>query len=233
MGQAPKKFTFDRSFDTPKVSKVGAFIKPIDEPPPPPPPPTFSEAELAAARDEGYADGLNAGQRQAEATTERILAVALNSINGQLAQLSAAEKAAAEVAAADAMKVAVTVVRKLAPTLAKKGGLVEIESLLVDCLGRLEGEPKITVRVAPELSEHIEVRMNELIQKSAFEGKSLVLGDSSIPVGDCRLEWANGGAERNVERLWGEIESILADYIGETKTNQQNGIAAVAAVLDE
>jgi flagellar assembly protein FliH len=215
MEQAPRKFLFERSFDAPKVRKANVFVKAPDEPPPPPPPPTFSEAELAAARDEGYADGLNAGQRQAEATTERLIAVALNSINGQLTQLTAAQAAATELAAAEAMQVAVSIVRKLAPTLAKRGGFAEIETLLADCLSRLEGESKITVRVAPELSEQIEVKINELIAKSAFEGKSIVLGDSSIPSGDCKVEWMNGGAERNAERLWSDIESLLADYLGE------------------
>jgi flagellar assembly protein FliH len=223
MEQAPRKFLFERSFDAPKMKKVNVFVKEPDEPPPPPPPPTFSEEELAAARDEGYADGLNAGQRQAEATTERLIAVALNSIGGQLAQLSAAQAAAAEAAAAEAMQVAVSIVRKLAPTLAKKGGLTEIETLLGDCLSRLEGEPKITVRVAPELSEQIEVKMSELIAKSAFEGKSVVLGDSSIPSGDCKVEWLNGGAERSAERLWSDIESLLADYLGEAPPLRQGG----------
>jgi flagellar assembly protein FliH len=46
--------------------------------------------------------------------------------------------------------------------------------------------------------------------RSGFEGKLVFLTDERIASGDLRIEWADGGAERDQAALWAEIDGVIA-----------------------
>ena len=52
--------------------------------------------------------------------------------------------------------------------------------------------------------------MEALLPRTGFEGKLVYLGDDTMGASDVRLEWADGGAERNCERQWEEIDALIA-----------------------
>ena len=43
-----------------------------------------------------------------------------------------------------------------------------------------------------------------------FGGRLLLIADEGLGPGDCRLEWADGGIERQAQRTWVEIEQRIA-----------------------
>jgi hypothetical protein len=45
--------------------------------------------------------------------------------------------------------------------------------------------------------------------KAGYSGEVVLLADNQMGLSDCLVEWADGGAERNVERLWSEVEEVL------------------------
>ncbi len=47
--------------------------------------------------------------------------------------------------------------------------------------------------------------------EKAYEGKVVILGDADLGPSDCRIEWADGGIERDVRALWEEIDHVLAE----------------------
>ena len=49
-----------------------------------------------------------------------------------------------------------------------------------------------------------------LAASTGFPGKLVILGDESLAGSDCRVEWADGGAERDTARTWQEIEAAVA-----------------------
>ena len=51
--------------------------------------------------------------------------------------------------------------------------------------------------------------MAPLAASLGFPGKLIILVDDELGQSDCRVEWADGGAERDTARTWREIEATL------------------------
>jgi flagellar assembly protein FliH len=214
-----KKFLFDTSFDDPlppvktKAAPVAPQPEPQPEPEPLPPAPTFSEEELAAARaearrvgeQEGYRRGLAEGQKQLEMQ----LAAALSGIADQMAaSVRAATEAPVEMTAA-AIELAMAIVRKLHPALAAKRGLDEIEAVLADCLEQLKSEPRLVAYVPAALLDSMNERIAQISASRGFDGRIVLIGDDQLGGSDCRIEWADGGLERDCNRIRQDIEAAL------------------------
>src|SRR3546814_8811652 len=52
--------------------------------------------------------------------------------------------------------------------------------------------------------------------RSGFEGKLVFLADERLKTGDLRVEWADGGVERNQMALWQEIDAVIARVLAPT-----------------
>jgi len=221
-----QKFLFDSDFGAPPrtvaemqlmeaMEGYGLDAEPmVEEEPPPPPPPTFSEEELMLAREQAFEQGRATGLQEAESFTERLLSLALQGMADGLQAVMAAQAAANEQYLKDAIVVAVTVVRRLFPEMVRHHGVDELEALLQECLGQIDHDLRVTVRVNPELLALVQERAEQVAQSVAFEGKLVYAGDPRLGVGDCRVEWGDGGAERDLERSWTEIEAVLARALG-------------------
>jgi flagellar assembly protein FliH len=141
---------------------------------------------------------------------ERQVSQALSAVSAHMSGLAQAQAESHERQSREALAVALTVVRKIFPRLAGRHGLDEVESVICDCLERLRDEPRIVIRVADAVLDQIEARIGEFSARSGFEGKIVYLAQDGLSPGDVRVEWADGGAERDSERLWREIDQITA-----------------------
>ncbi len=214
-----RKFMFDQEFGEPgdapqRPKRAAAAPAPAPEPPTEPPAPTFSEDEINAARDQAYEAGRAAGLREAEASRARLLANAEQALSTQLQELMRRHAEEAEARHRDAVRVAMAVVARIVPGLAARNGLSEVEALFAECMDTLTDEPRVTVRVHDAIAEEASARLGEIAAQAGFEGRLQVIGDPAVGPGDCRIEWAEGGAERNMARLWQEIEAILDRALG-------------------
>lgn len=201
------KFLFETSFEAEDLGASGA------EPLRKPPPPKFSEADLEQARVEGHAAGKSVGAQEAMQTIEQQISQATNAISTEMNALSEAQIKSNERHGREALEVALSVVRKLFPRLADMNGLAEIEAVVRDCLERLRNEPRIVIRICDSLLDPVEARLGELAVQAGFEGKIVYLSQDGLNPGDVRVEWADGGAERDSEQLWREIDQITARII--------------------
>ena len=59
----------------------------------------------------------------------------------------------------------------------------------------------------------LQERLTQLSAASGFEGRVVLIGDDAMGESDCRVEWADGGVEREAGRIWRAIEEALARYI--------------------
>ena len=203
-----EKFLFDTSFEAEDLG--GAAAGPVRKPSPP----KFGEEDLERARAEGHASGKKIGTQETMQSIEQKISQAMNAVSTQLTGLSKAQVESHERQGREALEVALTVVRKIFPRLAGRHGLAEVESVVCDCLERLRDEPRIVIRVADAVLDQVEARIGELVARAGFEGKIVYLAQDGLNPGDVRVEWADGGAERDSERLWREIEQITARVAG-------------------
>jgi flagellar assembly protein FliH len=216
MVAAIRKFTFDNDFDRP-AKPVAAKPEVAPEPPPPPPPPTFSKAEMAeavaVARKAAHAEGVAQGKAEMVADVERKAAAALTSIGNHLGSIDKQVRAVADGLTKNTVELSLAIARQLFPALARSGAAAEVEALLVQCLEMLRTEPWFTIRVPAEQVDDLVERVQTVGNSRGYEGRLAVVGDEGLKLGDCRIEWAQGGMIRDREQIWSAIEAAVGQSL--------------------
>ncbi len=205
---AIRKFLFDRSFDEEEILEEEVQEEP-EEIEPEEEVPSYSEEEMAAAREEAFAKGKEEGVNEAAEATERDILAALNALQGRFDALFKSQEEADTSILESAISVAVTITRKAFPTLNGQNGLKEVERMVRLTLEKILEEPVVNVTVHPDFTAALKERLDTIAAKANYKGKVEVLGADDIPPGDCRVEWAGGGAQRNLDALWQEIDEII------------------------
>jgi flagellar assembly protein FliH len=168
----------------------------------------LAEAE-AAARRGGYAEA----QRDAEVESGRRLADALERIAGGLTVANSALAAIETRLECEAVEVAVAVARKLAPALIAREPFAEISALASECFHQLIAAPHIAVRVNDALYAAAKEKLEDIVRAKSFEGRLVVLAEPDIAVGDCRIEWADGGINRDSAAAEAAIGAAVVAYV--------------------
>ncbi len=198
------KFTFDEDFDDSPERLAARRAKEASR---------YSEEELEAARQAGVAEGRTAGANEAHQQIEDSIARALEGIAGALSDFTALHNTAQSAQRAEAIALAHMIAVKLAPSLMARQPLAEVEALVSECLSELTDEPRIVVRAAEALVGGLTERLDGLAQRAGFPGQIVLLPDDSL-VGDaCRVEWADGGAERDPAQVAKSIEAAVQRYL--------------------
>jgi len=210
---AAKKFLFDLDFEVPEQpvveeEAVEEEIEPEEEIP------TFSEEEMAMAREEGLAEGREAGIKEAAETTERRIQDTLQAMQGRVTELFQIQKDANAQTAHDAIRIAAAVTAKALPDLNRRNALGEVEHLVEQALATVIDQGQMTVHVNPELLESLKERITALVAGSGLEDRVSVAGDAAMPAGDCRIDWGDGGAQRDFAAITREIDAIFEANLG-------------------
>jgi flagellar assembly protein FliH len=209
---APTKFMFDSDFgDGPR--------KPAE------PMITLAEhaVKLAETETASHKRGYVQGQNDAQVEVNRRIAATLDTIAKSIATASAALQAVEARLECEAVDVAVAVARKLAPTLIAREPFAEISALASDCFRQLISAPHIVVRVNDAIYATAKEQLEDIARGCSFEGRLVVLAESDIATGDCRIEWADGGINRDIVGADAAIAEAVTGYIG-----ARRGLAGVA-----
>ncbi len=202
----------------------------------PPKPPAekkeYTKAQLDAAREEGHIAGHTAALEEAETAREHYIADAVNLIAVGLDGLQAQQDAANKQTADLAMRMVFAVVQRLLPEYTHHYAVDNIESFVRHVLPLAMGEPRLTVRAHAMIAPDIEVRLKEVFTRTAFQGTYAVIPDYELQPGDCKLEWAGGGADRDEGRIWADIREVIAGNVGAADADALD-IAADAALAQD
>lgn len=210
---AVKKFLFDRDFDVP-VEPVAASTASEPEAATEPQLPTFSEEDVLAAEQRGYAEGREDGIREAAEATEREIADALAALPQKIDELFQMQMDANVSTTQETLSIATAIARKAFPDLNARNALGEIERMVRDVLAGVIDEPRVQIFVAPALRDPLSERLAIIADRVGYEGRITVAADKALKRGDCRVEWNNGGAQRNLETLWNQIDEIVERNLG-------------------
>ncbi len=171
--------------------------------------PTFSEEEMAAAREESFATGKAEGVNEAAEATERLISASLEKLSQQFDSLFKAQEEADAAIMENAISVACGITRKVFPALNQQGALGEIERMTVMSLEKILEEPQVIIAVNPEFEAALKERLDTLTAQAGYKGEVKIIADDGIVPGDCRIEWSGGGANRDMDELWQEIDEIV------------------------
>jgi flagellar assembly protein FliH len=197
---APAKFLFDTDFAAPDKREKAATPAEIAE--------KIAEAEARA-----YRAGYDAAQREAKAESDRRAALALEEIAISIKGIAAGVNGIEDRMETEAVEVAVAVARKLTAELIAREPLGEITALVSDCFSHLVATPHLVVRINDSLYEGARAQIERLAAHAGFEGRLVILAEPSIPTGDCRIEWADGGVVLDRAAVEAKISELVGRYL--------------------
>ncbi len=204
---AVKKFLFDTTFGASETGDGEANQKEFEGG-------TAMSRQVDAAREEGFAAGREEGIRAAANTTEHRITESLTALMERLSEHFRTQDEANTATARNAIAAAITIARKMFPDLAARNALGEVERVAEMAMETVVDDSPMVVRVNPELRDPLAERIDAHIAGTAAEGRVTVSADADLPVGDCRIEWRDGGAERNAAALWKDIDAIIERNTG-------------------
>ncbi len=166
--------------------------------------PVFTPAEIDAARTEARLAG--------RVEAEHGLAAARNQLLELLAVgLADARAGAHDAAAAAAEGVARCMLSALAaclPTFCARHGAAELRALAGALLPALTDEPKITMRIHPQMLPMMQAELQAMDPDLA--GRVHVSPTDAVAPGDARITWRDGSAVRDAARVRSAFEDGLA-----------------------
>ncbi len=213
-----QKFLFDTRFDAPPPPPEPVVeLPPEPLEPEPPPPPTFSEAELETAKTQahaqGFAEGLAKARAELQTSEQRVQNELLDKLGQRLAELMSEQIARVEQSRAMVLQIAVTITRKLLPASVARHGQTEIEAAVQAVLAQLVHEPRVVVRVHDSQLDAVTATLEPQAQQRGLGGRLVFLVDSALGPADCKVEWADGGLERDTSRLWQQVDKAVAEVL--------------------
>lgn len=207
----PRKFTFDQRFDSgpasarPTAPKTKKFYTP---------------EEVEAVRAQAYAEG----KGSLEAVTAQAQSIALGRIaEAAMAALGAMDSLAAE-ARADALQVGLMAARRIAESALARYPLDAIEETVAHCLAQAAHEPRVVIKVSADVAEALKARIGQLAEGLGFAGRIVVTPEPRLNHADCRLEWTDGGVERDAGVIGDRIEAVLARFIEAERRRAEDSV---------
>lgn len=200
------KFLFDTEFGsaTPLKKKDAE---------PEAPPAVYTEEDKDRLVAEAFQNGFSNGKEDAVAGLEASSAEALNLMSAQLQQLAQAHSDQLENIRCEAASLAFAVAKKLAPALMARQPETEVLQMIETCLQDLHDEPRIVLRASEPVCSALSEKINDLALATGFQGNIILLPDDTKQNSDCRIEWADGGVERELSDTSSKLEEIINRFI--------------------
>jgi flagellar assembly protein FliH len=199
-----RKFMFDKSFEHAMDAARAPERKPV----------TLKPEQMDALKKDFYDAGFAEGQKTSNDSHSKQIAEVLARIDQRLARLVETMQSMQQEQDIKTRQIALAIARKVMPDFAAKGGLQEIEAMLAAAITEMVHEPRLVVRVHESQFDSVNSKVQDITVQKAYAGKIVVLADAEIVVGDCRVEWADGGMERNAEAAWKDVEKVVAPADG-------------------
>ena len=109
-----------------------------------------------------------------------------------------------------AFDLAVTAAKKIAGSALNAFPESEIEATIQDCLAEMPDQSRLVVAVSENLQDTITSKLQDIAEQQNFEGRIRVSGSAELALGDCKVEWSDGGIERQTETIEKKITEIVS-----------------------
>jgi flagellar assembly protein FliH len=189
--------------------------------------PSEHAVKLAEAESKGFRDGFAAAEKEGAAVAMRRTALAFEQIGDALDRLARGLANVEQRIESEAIELAAAIGRKLAPALVMREPLAEIAALAVNCFRQLAHTPHVVVRVNDALLGEARAQLEAIARARGFEGRLVVIAEPAIALGDCRIEWADGGVVRDAAQTDRAIGDAIDRYLGARPAAAMNGFGDI------
>ncbi len=197
-----QKFMFDRN----------SFEDPNKKEPETPPELTFTETEVEEIKKTSFASGKASGVEESSKSQEDSLIKLMEHMKNLIGDMIAEADKREEEKNNAIIHVSLKMVQKLFPNLLGEVALEEVNHMVVEALSLRQEEPRVVITVHDSMLDSLKERIDAISEKSGFQGK-IILMAGDVSQSDCRVEWADGGAERSFEKTFMAIENALSKQL--------------------
>jgi flagellar assembly protein FliH len=157
--------------------------------------------------------GFEAGQAQARTEAAERIAKTLLRIADDMDRIHQALTGIETKLETEAVQVAVAVAAKLAPELIAHEPFTEISALATEAFRQLVATPQIAVHIGADIYDSAKEKIEDIARARGFDGRLLVQPDDKMASGDCRIEWTDGGVNRDRAATLSAIDDMVGRYI--------------------
>ena len=183
------------------------------------------EKRIEQIREENYQNGKKDGNSEALMGIEESINKLLITISDKMNNLEAKQDLVNKEISDNLILLTQTIIKKIFPTLAKNSAVEEIIKVIVDLPKLYTEEPEILVKINPLIINQLNDRLSEKILDNTRLKKLKLVEDLSVEEGDCQIDWSNGSAERNLDKLVQKMDDIISQNINSInkQNNDENG----------
>jgi len=191
------KFTFDTEFRAERdvISEAAKARRKT----------VLSNEEIEAMRAQARQEGLESGQVRAAETINQTIAALVIAVRAALDQ----SHAEIEVLRDEATALAFAAAKKIAPAALSALPAGDVEAALRGAMHQAIGEPRITLRTAPEVAAALESRITAIAHEEGYDGRVMLAADPAFHGADCRIEWRGGGSERSEAAIEAALDALI------------------------
>ena len=199
MTQKPThKFTFDTEFRT-EGDVVSSAARARQKQ-------TMTTEELEALCARAEAQGTEAASVRAAESLEQTVVTLISALRVALDQ----SHAQIEMVRTEAALLAMAAAKKIAPAALAALPAGDVENALREAMHQAVGEPRITLRAAPQVIAALEAKVAEIAHEEGYDGRVMLAADPAIAGADCRIEWRGGGSERSEAAIEAALDALIA-----------------------
>ncbi|HXS07241.1 MAG TPA: FliH/SctL family protein [Rhizomicrobium sp.] len=178
---------------------------------------TMTAEEIEALKAESEALGSQAAQVKAAENIERTISALTLSLRAALDR----SRAEIEAVRADAALLALAAAKKIAPAALAALPAGDVENALREAMHQAIGEPRITLRAAPEVIAALEGKINAIAHEEGYDGRVMLAADPLIDGADCRIEWRGGGSERSEAAIEAALDALITRRFSDRSENSK------------
>lgn len=180
---------------------------------------TYTQEELDEQIKRAEELGYERGFKSSAEDNEKQTVLLLDNLNNKLMALIAAASEDQKQQEQNVLALSKEIILKLLPSLSEDNAVAEIEKFLTDNFPNFSKEAKLSFYFHPDMLKKVQEIIARLANTNDFEGKISLHKDTALGMDDCRVEWENGGVEKNMHKMLEKVSNILDD---DNKTNSEN-----------
>ena len=224
-----QKFMFDNAIFDPPLEPLESAVSAEDQEPvepETPPPPGVTLDELAQARAEAYAQGLADANQSHELQSQDAVAHALQHLASVADYLVKRDDHERQQLQQQVLEGTLTLTRRLFPHLAENGTLERLSAFARQTLDDHADEREILIAVPRGSVTALKNDLRAVLESRGMTERVKIVEDQSLAATDCRITWADGGANMVIDRIWQAIEKAAEQAAATHGLPSENGVTA-------
>lgn len=174
-------------------------------------PKTYNEEEVAEKIKIAEQDAYERGFKTSQDGIDNLLSKAMDEINQRLMTMIANSSNLSCELEKQSVELAQAIIEKLVPGLNKDNSVEIVKQFISDNFNNFKNEAKLSFYIHPDIISYVQETIAKLANSYDFEGKISLHKDAKLGIADCRIEWENGGVERNLAGMSAKVENMLVD----------------------